>query len=209
MDFIDILKNLGFEGDTQKAAYAKYQKSQFWKDIREKVLTRDDHRCQCCGDKDKLVVHHREYSYDVMSGENLDRSKIITLCNSCHGKIHFFKRKGKMIKRDHNKSEKKLSNMLRGYGISLSKYDALEGVTTERIKESEDEKQSYKKKRRKRRKKKTWQNIVKEPNSKTYPRLGECRRCGNREYVNAKEFNRVSSARCSNCQGILDKVYRK
>ena len=209
MDFIDILKELGFEADDQKTAYAKYQRSQLWKDIREKVLTRDDHRCQCCGDRDKLVVHHREYSYDVMSGENIDRSKIITLCNSCHAQIHFFRRKGKMVKRHHNKSEEKLSKMLRGYGISLSKYDALEGITPERIKESEDEKQNHHEKRKKKRKKKTWQNIVKEPNSKTYPRLGKCRRCGNKEYVNAREFNRASSPRCSKCQGILDRVYKK
>jgi 5-methylcytosine-specific restriction endonuclease McrA len=121
MDFIEILKNLGFEGDTQKVAYAKYQRSPLWKDIREKVLERDKYKCQVCKSISELCVHHREYTEEVMSGENLDKSKIITLCKRCHNEIHTVRRRGRIFRTGTEKTEAKLWMKLNGKSINKKK----------------------------------------------------------------------------------------
>lgn len=54
----------------------------YW--TRQKILFRDKYTCQTCGSRlpvNKLVVHHIKYS------EPPDSKDLITLCNSCHGKV--------------------------------------------------------------------------------------------------------------------------
>lgn len=58
----------------------------FW-NVREYVLFRDNHECQCCHGKSKdniLNVHHIE---SRKTGGN-SPSNLITLCESCHHKYH-------------------------------------------------------------------------------------------------------------------------
>lgn len=55
--------------------------------VREYVLFRDDHKCQCCKGKSKdkvLNVHHIE---SRKTGGNAPNN-LITLCESCHNKYH-------------------------------------------------------------------------------------------------------------------------
>ena len=66
--------------------YMKYLKSPLWKEIRNRVLVRDDSKCACCG-KPAENVHHRAYTEDVLAGEN--DSLLISLCEGCHLNIHF------------------------------------------------------------------------------------------------------------------------
>lgn len=58
-----------------------------WRTIRDKILERDEHKCQSCGFSGKgLHIHHVELKRD---GGNEDESNLITLCNSCHMKLHW------------------------------------------------------------------------------------------------------------------------
>jgi len=67
-------------------------KSNEWKNWRKQVFERDDYTCQICGKRGvELHPHHikkrseyPELKYDVNNG--------ITLCNSCHAKVHNYKK---------------------------------------------------------------------------------------------------------------------
>lgn len=60
-----------------------------WKQIRDIVLDRDEHRCRCCGrtaEEAPLSVHHSEYTHLFDEQEHLE--DLITLCKYCHSGIH-------------------------------------------------------------------------------------------------------------------------
>ena len=67
-----------------KIDYNKYLKSDYWQDIREQILKRDNYTCKLCNSENNLHVHHQ--SYEFLGNENLD--ELITLCNKCHFYIH-------------------------------------------------------------------------------------------------------------------------
>lgn len=53
-------------------------------------IERDGNKCVRCDSKNKLHVHHIDYSgYGLKSGEaNNDISNLITLCDRCHSQLH-------------------------------------------------------------------------------------------------------------------------
>ena len=53
--------------------------------LRAEVLKRDGWRCQFCGSRTQLEVHHQEFRSH--SGEDTERN-LITLCLGCHRSIH-------------------------------------------------------------------------------------------------------------------------
>lgn len=54
------------------------------------VLHRDNNVCSICGNSENLVVHHIDgYKKGVLS--NNQKEKLITLCRSCHSKVHYRK----------------------------------------------------------------------------------------------------------------------
>ena len=67
-----------------KTDYNKYLKSDYWKEVKEKIHKRDDYKCRLCNSDEDLHVHHR--SYEFLGNENLD--DLITLCRSCHYIFH-------------------------------------------------------------------------------------------------------------------------
>lgn len=74
--------------------------------VRQYVLWRDGYACQCCGihpDKDKEVKLHVHHLESRKVGGNAP-DNLITLCNSCHEKIH----KG-LIKKTEFKKRKRSS----------------------------------------------------------------------------------------------------
>jgi 5-methylcytosine-specific restriction endonuclease McrA len=91
--------------------YRAYLSSKEWKEIRKKVLDRDEHRCKCCGrvsgeDNCTLTVHHSRYVkengdpilYHEDEGDNL--KYLITLCSYCHTQgIHKVKANYRRFKR--------------------------------------------------------------------------------------------------------------
>lgn len=70
----------------RKSLYYRYLRSNRWRKKRQKVLERDGHMCQNCGcDVSQFAdVHHK--TYKRLYRERL--SDLITLCRSCHNKIH-------------------------------------------------------------------------------------------------------------------------
>ena len=57
--------------------------------LRLKIMERDNWRCQFCGDRSNLQVHHIIYrSHGGPDSEN----NLITACVTCHEQIHLGKR---------------------------------------------------------------------------------------------------------------------
>ena len=79
---IQKIKNPSISG----VEYQQGEQLNFW-NIREYVLHRDNHTCQCCKGKSKdniLNVHHIE---SRKTGGNAPNN-LITLCETCHTKYH-------------------------------------------------------------------------------------------------------------------------
>lgn len=51
----------------------------------EQVLRRDSWRCQCCGSKSNLEVHHKNFR---SQGGDDSEVNLITLCVDCHSLLH-------------------------------------------------------------------------------------------------------------------------
>ncbi len=64
----------------------EYLKSKLWAKIKRRILRRDNSECKLCGEK-TAIVHHRSYDKDVLEGKN--DSQLISLCEGCHGYVHF------------------------------------------------------------------------------------------------------------------------
>ena len=79
-------KPIPLKSKKRKKITSKYNTNRL-KIWREQVLTRDNHTCVKCGDKENLQAHHikhkskfPELQYKIDNGE--------TLCKSCHKKQH-------------------------------------------------------------------------------------------------------------------------
>lgn len=53
--------------------------------LRQRVLQRDSWRCQFCGSRTNLQIHHQQFRSH--SGEDQEEN-LITLCASCHSQVH-------------------------------------------------------------------------------------------------------------------------
>jgi len=56
-----------------------------YRELRMKILERDGWRCQQCGRRSQLEVHH---TYRRSRGGSDSQDNLITLCRTCHGDIH-------------------------------------------------------------------------------------------------------------------------
>ena len=77
-----LLKNPDIQGEQ----YQQGEQMGFW-NVREYVLARDNHQCQCCHGKSKdpvLNVHHIE---SRQTGGN-SPGNLVTLCETCHKAYH-------------------------------------------------------------------------------------------------------------------------
>ena len=68
-------------------SYGEYLQSIEWKIIRNRILNRDQHKCQAykCTARAE-VIHHRDYSDQVMLGNKDDQ--LVSLCAECHRRAH-------------------------------------------------------------------------------------------------------------------------
>lgn len=62
----------------------EYMKSAKWKLLKEQRLTIADNKCEYCGSKHNLHLHHE--TYERLTVEEIEDLKI--LCSVCHTKIH-------------------------------------------------------------------------------------------------------------------------
>jgi 5-methylcytosine-specific restriction endonuclease McrA len=53
--------------------------------LRREVLRRDDWRCQWCGNRSNLEVHHTDFR---SHGGDDSEQNLITLCTVCHSEVH-------------------------------------------------------------------------------------------------------------------------
>jgi len=58
-----------------------------WHAVREKALRRDGHKCQQCGRRDKLDVHHKKQK-SIHPKLAYTLSNLVTLCEKCHMAWH-------------------------------------------------------------------------------------------------------------------------
>lgn len=77
----------------KRNAYAVFLRSAYWKDVRKKVLQRDNYTCTTCGRHKRLQVHHLTYEHHEY--EHLHLEDLTTLCNNCHQLVHKIKNKSK------------------------------------------------------------------------------------------------------------------
>lgn len=63
----------------------------YWKKVCREVRLRDGHKCRICGALYPLEIHHVRYRVDGRSivGKELDHLDcLVTLCGTCHERIH-------------------------------------------------------------------------------------------------------------------------
>ncbi|MEC0405738.1 HNH endonuclease [Bacillus velezensis] len=74
-----------------------FYKSTDWKRTRQLALLRDNYTCQRCLKESKItradMVHHSVEVREDWS-KRLELSNLISLCNSCHNKVHGVKSLG-------------------------------------------------------------------------------------------------------------------
>jgi 5-methylcytosine-specific restriction endonuclease McrA len=56
-----------------------------YQELKRQLLQRDNWRCQACGSRTALEVHHLKFRSH--QGEDTEQN-LITLCTSCHRQIH-------------------------------------------------------------------------------------------------------------------------
>jgi len=61
--------------------YQQYLKSKTWREIRAKVIKNAGGKCEICGSRKRLVVHHMTYR-DGLGNEKIENLKC--LCEDCH-----------------------------------------------------------------------------------------------------------------------------
>lgn len=69
----------------------KFYKTYKWKMKRKEILERDNYECQHCKaeglySKAQCVHHIKELKYNPLLA--FDNDNLISLCNTCHNKIH-------------------------------------------------------------------------------------------------------------------------
>lgn len=75
-----MLRKLGYSD------YLAYLRSTIWREIRERALDRDFHRCLVCGGVANQV-HHLHYSRMALLGKDL--CALVSLCGKCHENVEF------------------------------------------------------------------------------------------------------------------------
>lgn len=73
--------NEGSNNDNWKGGVSQY--SQNWIKLSKEIKKRDNCICQTCKNKSQLQVHHIDFDK-----KNDKPSNLITLCKSCHSKLH-------------------------------------------------------------------------------------------------------------------------
>lgn len=66
--------------------YNLFLQSDYWKQVREWVLQRDNNTCKSCGATKYLQVHHLTYEHHGREHEYLE--DLVTVCRGCHERIH-------------------------------------------------------------------------------------------------------------------------
>jgi hypothetical protein len=77
--------------------YNRYLNSPEWRTKRDKVLKRDNYRCQCCLDNYATQVHHKSYEFVDLAGSE-PCFDLVSVCTPCHDQIEEMKKKNRESK---------------------------------------------------------------------------------------------------------------
>ena len=93
MDIVEVWRILGDDGmreryRLQKLPYQEFLASDFWRDVRETLIQRVGRKCERCGAKSHLQVHHKDYLYRAFEDFYPERMEV--LCRQCHKGHHDF-----------------------------------------------------------------------------------------------------------------------
>jgi hypothetical protein len=131
--------------DVTNEKYAAYLSSEQWKAIRAARIRKDRSRCQGCGIREDLHVHHR--TYERFTRERI--SDLITLCESCHALVHDTHRRMQSSS-SLDEITAKVVRLLSATAVYKKKQAALERQARERtIREAHEMKRTAKLERRK------------------------------------------------------------
>lgn len=69
---------------TYRLKYLDYLDSEHWKELRKAKFALTGYKCECCGRKERIQLHHINYRnwYDCTPDD------LIALCHSCHTDLH-------------------------------------------------------------------------------------------------------------------------
>lgn len=86
-ELLDLLTSITEKKTTQIEQIEPTNENKRTPEWRNKVLTNDNHTCQCCGLTTKLEAHHI-YGYKLHPQYREDHNNGITLCKYCHQRYH-------------------------------------------------------------------------------------------------------------------------
>jgi 5-methylcytosine-specific restriction endonuclease McrA len=78
-------RDLFYSWVEREHASIRGRRPQFWNVIRRQILQRDGYRCQICGQREDLSVHH---IIPLSEGGDSTSGNLRVLCHTCHQKVH-------------------------------------------------------------------------------------------------------------------------
>lgn len=70
----------------RKLSYDDFLKTDYWKEVRQAKLRECGHKCQICGAKHDLHIHHNCYDHHGQEHKHLE--DLVVLCKDCHTLFH-------------------------------------------------------------------------------------------------------------------------
>ena len=88
----NLVENVGFDNQIRdyinQMEYKDFLQTPYWKAIAGKIRRKADYKCQMCGKKTTLSVHHRSYEYHGLEHTWNGQRELIAICQDCHDKFH-------------------------------------------------------------------------------------------------------------------------
>ena len=109
-DIIDAIEERDYDNKDTLEDISNRESDSDYRIFRGSVLSRDNYKCQCCGLKKKLHVHHI-FSYRYYPSLRTDVNNGITLCKYCHQKYHT------IYGNKNNVNAETFSKFMRDFGI--------------------------------------------------------------------------------------------
>lgn len=76
--------------------YQAYLETPYWKIVRAEIEIKAGHACQLCNSKEKpFHIHHSTYSILFRELTEINRERMVCLCESCHKKFHGIQEAGR------------------------------------------------------------------------------------------------------------------
>lgn len=88
----ELQKNREYRKQNKELFDWYHNKTRF-EGIRDSIIKRDKQKCRVCLTKERLSIHHIDGRNHEKESPNNKPENLITLCVSCHHKLHWWQRK--------------------------------------------------------------------------------------------------------------------